>query len=129
MILNIDINIEVYKMIDKIKKIKYSRLKEEERFFLETIYEIKPFKLDDDYQQSVFWVKNGKILLEQDFKNGYLRVNYDFIWSVLMVKYGYTYIDTQLFIKDMVERHTNLGSLTPLKVSSSIISGWKDIQI
>ena len=99
-------------MLDKIKKIKYSRLKEEERFFLNTIDGIESF-ISDDYPQSVFWKKNGKVLLEQDYKNGWLRVNYKLIWSVFKTKYGYNDIDTQLFITDVVKRHTNLGSLTP----------------
>lgn len=42
-------------MLDKIKQIKYSRLSEEERFFLETIDGIQPFT-SDKYTQSVFWV-------------------------------------------------------------------------
>ena len=100
-------------MLDKIKQIKYSRLKEEERFFLETIDGIEPFK-SDKYPQSIFLKKNGVVLLEQDYENGWLRVNYELIWSVFEDKYGYNYNDTQSFIKDAVERHTNLESLTPV---------------
>jgi len=100
-------------MLEKIKKIKYSRLKEEERFFLEMIDGIESFT-SDNYTQSVFWKKNDKILLEQDFENKWLRVNYDIIWSVFEKKYGYNHIDTQSFINNIVERHTNLGSLTPI---------------
>ena len=99
-------------MIDKIKKLKYSRFKEEERLFLEMIDGIESFTTDQ-YPESVFWKKNHVILLEQDFKNGWLGVNYKLIWSVFETKYGYNYVDTQSFIKDVMERNTNLGSLTP----------------
>jgi len=103
-------------MLDKIKKIKYSRLSEKDRLFLEMIDGIEPFK-SDKYPDSIFWKKNDRILLEQDFKNGWLHVNYNIIWSVFEKKYGYNYIDTQSFIKDVVGKYTNLGQFTPIHIS------------
>ena len=99
-------------MLDKFKQIKYSRLSEEERFFLDTIDGIEPFT-SDKYPQSIFWKKNDIILLEQDYKQKWLRVNNELIWSVLYNKYGYNNTSIQIFIKDVVEKHTNFGILTP----------------
>ena len=115
-------------MIDKIKKIKYSRLKEEERFFLEMIDGIQPFTIDD-YPESVFWMKNDMVLLEEDYKNGLLYVNYERIRPVFEKKYGYNYTNTQSFIKGKVDRHTDLGSLTPNSSDLKIKNWWIDIQI
>ena len=95
-------------MKDKIRQIKYSRLKEEERFFLEMIDGIEPFT-SYDYPESVFCVKNDIVLFEQDFENKWLRVNHELIWLVLQTKYKYHYDDIQLFIKNMVKKYT----LTP----------------
>ena len=97
---------------DKIRQIKYLRLKPEERFLIEMVDGIESF-ISKKYPQSIFWKKNDIILFEQDFKNGWLRCNYELIWSVLQNKYGYKYTDTQSFIKKWVDRNTKLGGLTP----------------
>ena len=119
-------------MLYKIRQIKYSRLKEEERFFLDMIYGIEPFT-STDFPKSVFWKKNDIVLLEQDFKNKWLRVNYKLIWSVLENKYRCNYDDIQSLIKDVVKRNTNLGSLTPHFFSFLMplkrLHRWKEIQI
>ena len=100
-------------MLEKIRQIKYSRLSDEERFFLETIDGIEPFK-SDKYPQSIFWKKNDTILLDMDYKLGCLRVNYKLIWSVFENKYGYDYNDIQSFVEDMVDRHIKLESIAPI---------------
>ena len=99
-------------MLEKIRQIKYSRLKDEERFFLETIDGVKPF-ISEIYPQSIIWKKNDVILIEQDYENGLLHISYDQIWSVYENRYGYHYTDIESRIKDVVDRHTNLKSLTP----------------
>lgn len=97
---------------DKIKQIKYLRLKPEERFLLEQLEGLESFTLDK-YPESIFWEKNGVVIFEQDFKNGWLRCNYDKIWSVFSYKYGYNYDDTQSFMKRVIEKDTKLNGLTP----------------
>ena len=109
-------------MLDKIKRIKYNRLKEEEKFIIEIINVVKPFT-SDKYPESVFWKKNDTILFEQDFKNGFLRVNNKYIWSVLVFKYGYNFNDVQPFIKEVVGKYKKFESLTPTLCSVFHING------
>lgn len=104
---------------DKIKQIKYLRLKPEERFLLDKLEGIESFTKTYN-PDSVFWHKNGVVLFEQDFKNGWLRCNNDLIWSVFSNKYGYNYVDTQSFIKSVVDKDTKLGGLTPAFLYSPI---------
>lgn len=98
---------------DKIKQIKYLRLKPEERFLLDMMNGIKPF-ISKNYPKSIFWKKDDDILFEQDYKNGWLRCNYNKIWSVFSKKYEYSYPEIQSFIKSVVDKDTNLGGLTPV---------------
>lgn len=93
---------------DKIKLIKYSRLKSEERFLLEMIDGIEIHE-QQSYQYSIFWKKDDIILFEQDFENGWLRVNNNKIWSIFENKYGYTYNDTQSFIKKITDKDIKLN--------------------
>ena len=97
---------------DRIKQIKYLRLKPEERFLLEMMNGIKPFT-SKNYPESVFWKKDDDILFEQDYKNGWLRCNYNRIWLVLSKKYEYSYSEIQSFVKRIADKDDNLGGLTP----------------
>ena len=71
-------------------------------------------KLNDKYPQSVFYLKNDKVLFElyQDGKNREFYVRYDDIWSVFETKYSMEYADIQAFIKNAVETDLKLGSIT-----------------
>ena len=93
---------------EKIKLIKYLRLKPEERFILEMIDGIEIHE-QQTYQHFIFWKKDNIVLFEQDFENGYLRVNNNKIWSIFKHKYGYTYDETQSFIKKIIDKDTKLN--------------------
>jgi hypothetical protein len=71
-------------------------------------------KLNDGFPNSVFYVKNDRVLFElcQDGKNRYFYVRYDEIWSVFETKYSMEYADIQAFIKNVVETDLKLGSIT-----------------
>ena len=75
-------------MIDKLRRIKISRMKPEE-LFLDNIFKNIIFREQTYYPNSIFWEKDGEIVIEQDFESGMLRVSWDKIWSVFAEKYGY----------------------------------------
>ena len=100
-------------MLDKIKQIKYSRLKEEEKFLLSIIDGTEPF-ISDRYPKSIFWKKDGKVLLEQDFENGWLRLSYTLIWSVFQGKFRYSYTDAQILTTNLINNYFKNKSLRTL---------------
>lgn len=100
-------------IINKIKQIKYQRLKPEERFLIEIIDGIVKI---DDYTSfgSTFWKKNDLILFEQDLEKGWLRVNYELIWGVLYDKYNYlTYEYIQSLVIHILKQYTKMEVLLP----------------
>lgn len=53
------------------------------------------------------------IWIDQESKIKYLDCSYKTIWSVFYFNFGMEYDDIQLFIQNMVLRHTNWGLVTP----------------
>ena len=69
----------------------------------------------DNYKvQSIIFHKGDMFYMEQDFKNGWLRCEWDRVWSFFQVKKGMEVSDTQDFIQSMVEEHLKCRVLTPL---------------
>lgn len=95
---------------DKVRLIKYLRLKPEERFLFDIIDGIEIYE-QDKFPNSVFWKKDGIILFEQDFTNGWLRCNYKLIWNVLQKKYGYSFNDTKNFISRIIKNDIRLNGV------------------
>ena len=66
---------------------------------------------------------DSKILFYQDYKNGYLRCDYEEIWSVLSNKYGLKYDDIKSLIKDVLLEGDKLKQLTPSRDFTYIDNG------
>jgi len=64
--------------------------------------------------QGIILHKGRDFYMEQDFRNGYLRGEWDRVWSFFQVKKGMEVSDTQDFIQSMVEEHLKCRVLTPL---------------
>ena len=69
---------------------------------------------DDRYPNSIFYFKYGKIYFELDVEKRILFCDFDLVWKVLSNKSKLDYDETQRIIMNMVERYTNLGSVTPI---------------
>ena len=69
---------------------------------------------DDRFPNSIFYHKNGKIYFELDVDNHILYCSYTLAWNVFSEQNKLDYYETQRVIKDMVERHTNWGSITTI---------------
>ena len=70
-------------------------------------------KLSERYTNSIFYVKNDKVLFEQKLKSKYFYVTHDLIWSIFKYKYQMEYKQIQSFIKGMLETHLKLEGYTP----------------
>ena len=84
---------------------------------------------DNRYPNSIFYLKNGKIYFELDVENHILYCSYTLVWDVFSEQSKYNHVETQRVIKDMVERHTNWGSITPNSLLLIRVIRWKDILI
>ena len=81
------------------------------------------------YPNVTIWYKGDDWYFEQDEKNSYLYCQYDRVWSVFEREYGGNYTDIQSIIKSLMERHYNLGGLTPTTSVFLLKCRWKDITI
>jgi hypothetical protein len=72
-------------------------------------------KLDDRCPNSVFYMKNDRVLFElyQNGDNRYFYVNYYEIWSVFQKKYGMKCADIEALIINVVKTDLKLESVTP----------------
>jgi hypothetical protein len=64
------------------------------------------------YPDSLFIFKDGYYLFQYDYKNGYLWVNYNKVWSFFYSEFGMKYEKVQLLVKDQVEQHFKLRVTT-----------------
>ena len=102
-------------IVDQIKRIKYLRIKPEERFLIDILNKVKK-GFSDEYPQSTYYSLNGKILFEQDGKNDVFWVRYDDVWSVLINKYRLKHH----IIRDIIKVHVR--NALKLKVNTTNIS-------
>jgi hypothetical protein len=77
-------------------------------------YQFEPHeeKTSKEYPESIFWIKDGKVIAEiEKSKIFWVRYqNFDIISNMFSLEYE----ETQEVIKYWLEEHYNLGSLTPL---------------
>ena len=112
-------------IIDKIKKIKYSRLKPEERFLEDIFCNLKE-KVSDNNQNSIFYVLNDEVLFEYGVRNKYFWCHYSKIWKVLRTKYRFSYQEDCELIKGMVWKHLKLKGITPfITYKQTILLVWE----
>ena len=69
--------------------------------------------VDRHYGDSIFYVKNDKILFQQDTKNKYFYVRYEDVWSIFESKYNMKFEQIQTFIIDTLDEVVKLHGHTP----------------
>ena len=70
-------------------------------------------KVHPDESHIVLWYKEDGWYFEQDEKYGDLWCQYNRVWLVFEIEYGGNYVDIQLIIKNLMERHYKVRGLTP----------------
>jgi hypothetical protein len=76
-------------------------------------YQLEPHeeKTSKEYPNSIFWVKDGEIIVKIDkSKNFWVKID---IWEIISSMFSLGYNETQEVIKEWLEEHYNLGLLTP----------------
>jgi len=67
----------------------------------------------DEYPNSIFYRKNGVVVMEQDKKTKYFWFDYNEIWSIFERFFGMEYKEIQSFLRYWLEETLNLEGFTP----------------
>jgi hypothetical protein len=75
-------------------------------------------EIDDKRPDSVYYIKSGRILFElyqdpNNKKEKHFWCNTILVWSVFEDEYNLNYDETQVFIKNMVEKYLKLEAVIP----------------
>ena len=81
----------------------------------------------DKRPDSVFFVKDKKVYMEHDLKNGYLFVDYDTIWQDLETIFSSEITENQRIITKWVEDTYNIEGVTPIPHVPWHKRGWKTL--
>ena len=65
------------------------------------------------YQNSIFYKKNGKVVMEKDLKNKYFYFEYYEIWSFFESFFGMKYSEIQQLMDIWLEETLNLEEFIP----------------
>jgi hypothetical protein len=79
----------------------------------------------DDYPNSLFFVKDKKVYMKQNLKNGYLYVDDYTIWEDLRTIFNLKFTEVQRVIIKWVEETYKLRVITPNNIKWGIAIGWK----
>ena len=90
-------------------------------------YQFEPHeeKRTREYPKSIFWVKDGEIIVEI-LKSKYFFVSPQ-IWKNIMSMFSLEYVETQQVIKEWLEEHYKLGGLKPYEGFLEQKYRWKNI--
>lgn len=91
-----------YLLRPKVKSKKKTNSKVE-KFFLSTIEGLS-IKLSEKHPNSIFYKKEGEVLIEQ-CKNGIIYIKDDGFWSVFKTQFNMDYEQIKAFTKNMFETH------------------------
>ena len=115
-------------IVEKIQRIKYLRLKPEERFLIEILDKVE-FIYDKEKPDSEFYMVDGDILFEQDSKNEWFWVDYVKIWKVLELNYDLKQRDINKLIKGTVWKKLKRKVNTPAaRYLWAQIAVWKKLK-
>ena len=104
-------------MIEKIRKIKYSMMKPEERYVYDIFTNLVEY-YHNDYKNNRYYKHNDVLLFEFNTKNGNFWCHYNKFWSVLKLEFDLNYEQIQYLVKHMVEEHLICKDITPRDISS-----------
>ncbi len=91
-------------MIDKIRKIKYLRMKPEERFVFDIVTNVVEY-YHKEYPDNKYYKHNDVLLFDYNTKNGNFWCQYSKFWQILTNKFNLEYKEIQTLVKFMVEEH------------------------
>ena len=83
----------------------------------------------EKYPNSIFYRKNGKVVMEQNKKFGYFWFDYDEIYSFFKSFFSMEYKEWQRIMKIWLEETFNLRGYTPSYCKNDFFSRWKRLSI
>jgi hypothetical protein len=106
---------KIQELEKQIEELKNQYQKEEMEQWFKSLLNGLEIEINDNEPDSVYYKKNGKVLFElhQNSEKKYFYCDYDLVWSVFNNKYNLNNVETQAFIKSMVEQHLKLSEVTP----------------
>ena len=84
---------------------------------------------DDEYPNSVFYIKGKKVYMEWDKEDDILLVNYGTIWKDLENWFSLYDKDIKLIITKWVGQTYNMRGIIPQNIDYVSSSWWSDITI
>jgi hypothetical protein len=85
--------------------------------FISYCFEPHEVEINKERHDSIFWVKNDEIIAEIE-NSKYFWLRYD-IWNSISRMFELKYSETQSVIRTWLEKHYNLGKLTPRRMNLS----------
>jgi hypothetical protein len=79
----------------------------------------------DRYPNSIFYKKNGVVVMEQDKKTKYFLFDEGEIWSIFERFFGMEHYETQSFLRYWLEETLKLEGFTPVTTLVSPAHRWK----
>jgi hypothetical protein len=79
-----------------------------------------------DYPNSIFYRKNGKVVMEQNKKNERFWFSYEDIWSFFESFFGMEHQEIQEVLRYWLEDTFKLGGYTPFFSSKTTLSRLED---
>jgi hypothetical protein len=77
-----------------------------------------------DYPNSIFYRKNGKVVMEQDKKNEIFWFDYEDIWSFFKSFFGMEHQEIQDVLRYWLDEAFKLGGYTPQGFIFMLRIGW-----
>ena len=81
----------------------------------------------DKYPNYTFFMKDGKVILDYNRKNGRCNISHEEIWSFLESVFRLEYEEIQDITKEWVEEHCKLGVTTTVTPKIIFYSWWRNI--
>ena len=93
-------------IINKIRKIKESRIEEDERYFLKIINNLEYIYVEQWDKTSEIYRYDGCVVILKKKNENIIYVN-DFIWNKIRLDFGYNDDSILKLVRDMIERELN----------------------
>ena len=78
----------------------------------------------DEHPNTIFYVKDNKVYMEQDLENGNLWIDYYTIWTELETIFGLEDEEIERIIPKWVEKTYKLRGVTPLYTVTNYTPRW-----
>ena len=97
-------------------KLKKPSIEEAKKELIEILDSLEGYLDFKKYPNSLFWKKDGQVLIELDRKNNHLLVSCDNIWSIFELKYSLIHHEVRELIIGVVAEYWGIEGVT-IKVS------------